>query len=337
MLTMLCGCVKNEFAVDFSLSQATDRTYRVLYYATGSSKGWIVESVVSVEGGKARLNGVTRNPTLVYIFAGGKSPVSFFYAERGDRIEITGDGADPSSWNVDGNKINRQLSDWRRQNAKILKDWRTGNSKGVKAVNAAVAKYVKANPSDPVSALLLLEYYDRSSDEEGFYKTWQLLKGEATNGKWRELVSRSDMYESPSEVKLPKQFVFSLAGGGRDTIVFGRVPVLLNFSRSNVDEYLEEARTLRELAEESGDSTQWRIANVLFDPDSLQRVQTARRDSLRGVADGWMPLGFSDSRIKDFGVRSIPTLIVVDAGGKIVYRGEEMSEAVLSFKKLLEK
>ena len=335
-LSLLTSCVKNEFKAEFSLPRDTDRQFRVLYYASDPAKGWFVESMISVEKGKAEMLGVTRNPTLVYVFGGGNFPATFFYARRGETLKITAESADPLEWNISGNDVNEALSAWRKSNLKALKEWRPATGTGVKEVNEAVARYVAKNPENPVSTLLLLEYFDRNSDEEGFVANWKKLRGKALDPQWRELVSRSDMLDDPAPFSLPRQLFISSLEKGADTINFGRVPVLLNFTRGSVNGYDEDVDLLRRLSKNSGDSASRVIANIIIEFDSLQRASTSRHDSLRGVMESWIPLGLTDERLRQLGVRSVPQVIVVGTDRKVKYRGNDLKKAASEFEKLID-
>ena len=331
----LAGCVKNEVKVEVNLPESVSDTYRILYYASDPVKGWVIENVLQVEKGKGELLLQTRNPTIVYVFAEGRLPATFFYAERGDKITIDGQDGRPASWTIGGNKINEQLSEWRKANRAVLTANRPGENSS--ALDKAVTAYVDKNPDNPVATLLLLEYYNRGGDELGFLKEWKKLRGEALDGRWRELVSRSDMLEEPSAHELPKMLVFNSVGTGCDTISFGAKPVLLYFSKPGLDDYRSKAQELRSISRESGDSSGRVIANVLFEPDSTQRWQAARRDSLQNVVEAWVPLGISDAQMRQLGVMRVPYAIVVDSAGKIIYRGEDLERAGKDFNRLLKK
>lgn len=333
MALLIVSCVRNQFTVEFNLPQSVNQTYRTLYYASDSKKGWVLEGIMQTDNGKGTMQMATRNPTIVYIFSNAKYPVTFFYAERGDKIVVTGEGANPATWNFDGNKINEELSEWRKSNKSILINRQPGNAKSTLAVNEAVRKYVDAHPDNPVSTILLLEYFDRRADEDGFVHCLSKLKGDAADGKWREIVSRNDMLMDPGSNDFPKEIILNTVGTGCDTVRFGRVPVLLNFSRSMVQNYRENTRELRRIARESGDSSSRIIANILLEPDSMQRWQNARYDSLRNVVEGWAPLGLSDTQISQLGVRRLPFMIVVDRQGKVVYRGDDLGKASEEFKR----
>lgn len=331
----LTGCIKNRFTIEVKLADNVNKTFTTLHYASDSKKGWVLETAVQVVNGQGKAELQTRNPSIVYIFNGTNTPVTFFYAERGDKIEITGKGQNPALWDISGNKINDQLTEWRKANSALLSKIRPGDKPAAEALNKAVEKYVLANSDNPVATLLLLEYFDRRTDESGFRKCWSKLHGKAKDGEWLDVVSRNDMLNIADSDALPKMLVLNTVETGCDTIRFGSVPVLLNFSRSNIESYRDDIKELRLVASESGDSASRVIANISLEPDSLMRWQNARSDSLSNVVQGWTPLGISDSQLHALGVTRIPYLIVVDGKGKVIYRGDDTKKAVQEFKKLI--
>ena len=334
VLVATASCVKNEFNVEVTLPADVNNTYLTLYYASNSKMGMYMEGVISVEKGKGQMRGVTRNPLIVYIFNGRKAPATFFYAERGDRIEITGDGSDPLGWQIGGNDINKSLSEWRSQNLTVLKKSNPSAHSGMEAVNKAVAAYVTKNPGDPVSTLLMLEYYDRSVDEDGFRRTWSLLKSDAADGKWRELVARADMLEDSSKPVVPGQWIIKRAGGGRDTIAFGEGPVLLHFNIFDDLSFSPNTEKLKGMAQNRELSQGAWMANVMLDADSLVALQAISRDSTVAVRTEWVPLGLSDKNVQRLGIRKVPYIIVVDKSKKTVYSGSDIDEALKEFEKL---
>lgn len=333
LLTLIvAGCTGNEFLFEFALSEKADNTYKVLYYASDAKKGWVIESVVELEKGKGEFKGVTHNPTLVYVFK-GSVPALAIYSERGDKIKVSGKDSDPALWTVEGNEINESMSEWRLAN-KVNIERRAKDDAAKKALNKSLTEYVKKNCENPASALLLQLYYDRSIDEAGFIKAWKMLKGEASENAWRELVSRSDMFGGVNtKWAMPKRIVLTSVETGCDTIEFGKKPILMYITRTNVESYREDIRKMREVVKEHDDSTKRIIANILLEPDSMARWQAARADSLTGVVEGWVPLGISDPIMRDMAVRQIPYTIVLGKDGKVKYRGEKLDQAIEMFRK----
>ena len=336
-LLVMTGCVKNEFKVKFDLPSDIDRTYTLLYYASDPSKGWIEEDVVNVIKGKAEVTVPTVNPGIVYVFrAGGKEPQAIFYVERGDRIDIKGENGNPADWNISGNKVTDDITRWRLDNSKLLSDSHRQGGEGKKQLNRSVYDYVTNHPSDAASAILMLEYFDRRTDESLFRAGWNKLKDEAAEEKWKELVSRSDMSEDVAPVdKLPAVIVLKTIATGCDTIVPGRVPVLLYFTKNNVKSHKDDIAELKKLSREFPDSSSRIIADISFEPDSMARLFPVRTDSLRLAVRGWMPLGVSDIQARKMGVSRLPYLIIADGKGTVVYRGDNMEEAAAKFRNIL--
>lgn len=329
-LMILSGCTKNEFNTSFKLSAEDDHTYTLLYYASDSRQGWVVENAVAISGGIGEFKGITRNPTLVYILGGRQLPLAIFYAERGDHIKFTGKGSDPAQWKIEGNKLSEELYQWLNTNADILA------AGDYAKINGAVEKYIRSNPENPASTILLLVYFTRRDNEAGFRNCYKMLKGEASEGKWKELVARTDMLEEyfPS-LTFPKNIVLHTAATGRDTISTGRVPMILYFTRNSVGTYREDIAELRKLTRQFSDSTKRIIADISFEPDSGARYYPVRYDSLEKVVRAWMPLGVCDSTARKIGVCRVPYFMVIDKSGKIRYRGDERSKASSEFEKLM--
>ena len=50
-----------------------------------------------------------------------------------------------------------------------------------------------------------------------------------------------------------------------------------------------------------------------------------------------MPLGVSDIQAREMGVGRLPYVIIADAKGAVVYRGDNMEEAAAKFRNILKK
>lgn len=332
LLTLLFGgCVRNEFDVEVNLPEKVSGHYSFLYYASDPAKGWFAEEMMMVEKGKGAVTGRTRNPSLVWIMDASGRPAALFYAERGDRIRITGDSENPASWRVKGNDVTGRIDGWRHSNRAAL------SSMDARKVNAAVSGYVRENPSDPVSAILMAVYYDRRADEAGFAATWKMLRDDALEKEWVDLVSRSDISTGgPWMRKMPREVVLKSVGNGVDTLRFGSKPALLYFSRVDSEGRREAVAELRRLCRKFPDSVSRIIAEVSLETDSMTRIWHVRTDSLQGAVKGWMPLGPADDAAICLGVEQVPLFIVAGKNGKEIYRGENPAEASKAFEKEME-
>lgn len=335
----LTACVKNEFRISFELPAATDRTYTLTYYASDSRQGRMVEQVANVQKGRAEVELPMVLPSIVYVSAGNdRLPGAVFYAERGDHISVKGNDPSPLRWTITGNKLTDALTEWRLANAGLIAAAGHTDTAAAERLNKAVEKYVAANAESPVSTLLLLIYFDRGADEALFLKCFRMLKGEAAKEKWKELVSRVDIIsEIPADDSLPVDIVLNTVATGCDTIVPGRVPLLLSFTRNGLPDHKENIKFLRELSREFPDSSRRVIADISFEGDSVARWYPVRSDSLSNVVRAWMPLAVSDSLAAAMRVGGLPYLIVADSRGKVIYRGGDMKTAGEAFRRALRK
>lgn len=339
LTVILSSCSKNEFDVKFELSPSADGTYRAIYYASDPKKGWIVENVVNIQQGKAHLTGMVYNPCIVYLCRTSNAAQGLYlYVERGDDFTISGDGSDPAAWHVDGNKLTRQLDEWRAENRDVIVKARSGREADIAPLCRAVDSFVTSHPDDPAAAIILMAYYDRGYDPGRFSALMKSLRDDAADRKWIDMMARNDMpADEPAIPAIPKSLVFATVATGCDTITPGHLPTLLYFGKASLQPYRDDIAKLRHLSRSSGDSASRIIANVSFEPDSMTRWHSVNVDSLQASVQAWVPLGLSDSQIKQLGVRRIPYLIVIDRKAKAIYSGTDTDRAIETFRSLLPK
>ena len=339
LTVILSSCSKNEFDIKFELTPSADGTYRAIYYASDPKKGWIVENVVNIQQGKAHLTGMVYNPCIVYLCRTSNAAQGLYlYVERGDDFTISGDGSDPAAWHVDGNKLTRQLDEWRAENRDVIVKARSGREADIAPLCRAVDSFVSSHPDDPAAAIILMAYYDRGYDPGRFSALMKSLRDDAADRKWIDMMARNDMpADEPAIPAIPKSLVFATVATGCDTITPGHLPTLLYFGKASLQPYRDDIAKLRQLSRSSGDSASRIIANVSFEPDSMTRWHSVNVDSLQASVQAWVPLGLSDSQIKQLGVRRIPYLIVIDRKAKAIYSGTDTDRAIETFRSLLPK
>lgn len=339
LTVILSSCSKNEFDIKFELTPSADGTYRAIYYASDPKKGWIVENVVNIQQGKAHLTGMVYNPCIVYLCRTSNAAQGLYlYVERGDDFTISGDGSDPAAWHVDGNKLTRQLDEWRAENRDVIVKARSGREADIAPLCRAVDSFVTSHPDDPAAAIILMAYYDRGYDPGRFSALMKSLRDDAADRKWIDMMARNDMpADEPAIPAIPKSLVFATVATGCDTITPGHLPTLLYFGKASLQPYRDDIAKLRQLSRTSGDSASRIIANVSFEPDSMTRWHSVNVDSLQASVQAWVPLGLSDSQIKQLGVRRIPYLIVIDRKAKAIYSGTDTDRAIETFRSLLPK
>ncbi len=331
-MLQLSSCLKNEVDVEVKLSSSITDAYRLRYYASDQTKGWYVDGAIPVDKGVGNTKVYTKSPTIVTIMHGSNEMEAGFYAERGDKIVISGNNADPYSWRIKGNKITEAWSDWRIENKSILQE------KDAEKINKAVKAYVAKHNDNPLSTILLLLYYNRSINDDEFRKLWDTLEGDAASPALIKLIGRSDILESkPIDIEPVKTLIVKTRDTGVDTLLIGKSPLLLMFTRNSDSGHNDDMLALRRVREIDKDSTKFMMGELSFDLDSVSWANRLPLDSLSGVLRGWIPRGETDSVVGRLGVERTPFIIIFDKKGKVLYRGSDVPKGLGEYEKLLKK
>lgn len=330
LLTLtLSGCAKARFSISFDLDPSVNTSYRLQYYAASKKQSLWMEAQVFVKNGKAEQEATTVYPAVVYLFVGSETPSLCFYAERGDKIKITGNGNNPAAWDVDGNRINREWSQWRKDNLKILE------KNNPQEINAAIAKYVRENPDKKLSLLLLATTFIRNDDDMLYRRLWDSLSPDLKDDEMMELVNHIDESLTKALPPLPEG-VFRTCGNGCDTLRPAKARASIIFFWRNSDMQRRTALdSLRSLARAYPDSVSRNIVDICMEPDSISWVSGLQGDSLSHTLRVWMPLGPSDKWAVSAAPLATPSFIVADSKGIQIYRGANVEKAALDFRKLM--
>lgn len=329
VLLLLMSCGKNEFTLRFDVDASVTDNYDVTYYATDVKGGITVQAVASVREGKCLLTGITKRPTLAFLNSRMADYPLVIYAQRGDKVDIGGEGNNPLQWVVKGNKINEKLSEWRSENIGKLQ------SHDPDSVNFAIKKFVEENPEEPSSTILLLCYYDRGLDEQGYVELMTSLKGDAKKDEWLKIVARADqmVYHHSYPAKLESLVMRSVKEGADTLKINNADPVFLIFWQSSDNDRKNTVDSLKWLEKSYPDSTLL-IADVCLDADSLGWRNAMRKDSLELIKRLWAPTVFTDPAVTKFKVKALPYYIVFDKEGNQVYRGKNLPDAMKTYREL---
>lgn len=340
MALMLGGCAKNEFKVDFEFPKDHVGNYMMTYYAWDSHGGRWIEHTVSIQEGKASVDGVTRLPTLVYVSDASRPGNSMvIYAERGDKIKVSGDGKDMAEWTVTGNKLSERWSEWRKT-AYAKKDDR-------KAFEKSIEEYVVKNPKDELSAILLLTEWNRRENPEGFVRLWNKTDKGARGQRLIDMCGVTDLLgvqfitnadgnlEYVKDTKMRK-LPLRTRDRGLDTLVFDR-PAILYFYGENSAARREAADSLKIMMRAYPDSSKSVMADIYMDSDSITWVNAIRRDSLKTMVRAWQPRGMAEPSMARLGVTRLPWFVVKDKNAHEAYAGGDLAEALAAFRKLMGK
>lgn len=340
MTLLLGGCVKNEFKVDFEFPKDHIGNYLMTYYAWDLRGGRWMEQTASIQEGVASADGITRLPTLIYLSDASQPGNSIIiYVERGDRIKVSGEGKDMFAWSVTGNKLSERWSEWRKTAYAKKND--------AKAFEKSIEEYVLKNPKDELSAILLLTEWNRRENPEGFVKLWNKVDKGARSQQMIEMCGVTDLLgvefitaadgnlEYAKDVKM-KTLPLRSRDNGTDTLEFNKASILYFYTGNNAARR-ETIDSLKVLADDYPDSLKRVMADIYMDSDSTAWVNAIRRDSLKGAVRAWQPRGLAEGSMVRMGVTRLPWFIVKDKAAKVTYAGDDLSEAVAAFRKIMGK
>lgn len=329
VMLAMTSCVKSRFNVEFSIKPTTPANCRLVYYASSKKQALMIETNVILKEGKGSTVCTTRYPTVVFVFSSGSRPRAAFWAERGDKIKISGQGDDPAGWTYEGNEISKQWSRWRQDNLQTLR------SANPEAINSCVAAYVAGNTDKRLSALLLLVDYDRSANPTQWQKLWNSLSEDARSSEVTEAVGNADfaggLPQNNADARLT-EMVIRTYPYGCDTIKPEQHAKTFLFLWTPGDGLRSKAiDSIRNLRKAFPDSSSYLIADICMDPDSLLWTAPLVSDSLYGVVRGWMPRGLADPDMIRLGPGATPWFII-GKRGKIIYSGKNLDAAASTFR-----
>lgn len=318
MLSLLCSCGKNEFTVSGVLKDAGSRNLTITYTAYSDKHDELVTTRVPCNADSFSLLCATRHPSIVWITAPDGKTLHALYAERGDEIKITGDYNSPLEWKINGNDVSQRYSSWMSSNVAIL------SADVPEKVNAAIAKYVAANPKDKASLLMLLTLYHRNFDEAGFRKLWDsvdISKKDKERMLHVALARFDDAQGKASSLPLTPLTLRCRADSSTTINPASARATILYFWRRTDGPH---KGTLRVLATQPEDV---QIADIYLDPDTVQWRYMTQNDTFTRRNAMWAFGGEMNLSLRRLAIPSDPFIIVADRKGRQIYRGVSPSDA----------
>lgn len=318
LLVILGSCSKNEFSISGRLTGAGNRTFTIIYTALSDKHDELVKQRVPCTDDAFTLLCATRYPTIAWVIGADGNLLHAIYAEKGDEILINGTYASPLEWKITGNDATERYSKWTASNVALL------TADNPKQVNDAIAKYVHANQDDTASALMLITFYHRNIDENGFDALWQEL--EISDDDKSRLLHTAMMELGNAESSAAKLPVMPLTLRSRNdsttTInpTAARATILYFWRRTDGPHH----GIMRVLSSQPEDV---QVADIFLDPDTIQWRYLTQTDTFSRRNAMWAFGGEMNINLKRLAIPSDPFIIVSNRNGKQLYRGVSPSDA----------
>lgn len=305
------SCSDGRFSIEGKLSDAGTQNLQAIYLSGDS----LISAWVPSVDGTFRFEGNSEQLTVVYIFSSQKQQIAHVAARNGDEITLSGSIKDNRLISVDGTETNKAWSGFINTHAA---DFKAMDSK---KTDKAIAGFVRKNPENVVSTLLLTcDYSDPGSAEAS-----RLLGSVADKAKPEQLTALYNVLLSGKDLSGKKLTDLSLRNE-KDSLVLvktGESPLsVVYFWKYQDNDRKTAVDSLKRLAEDK----RVKVLDICLDSDTLNWRETIERDS-----SGWKHYkalaGQVDRTIVGLDVKGSPFFIVADSAGTQLYRGQSVEKA----------
>lgn len=312
LATLLTSCNSSSFKIDGELANVKGATVRVVF--RGDS-GIVDESATVDKKGKFTFKGEVSSPVLVSILDQRGELLKKVVAVNGDHLKLKGDAGKSMGIKAKGSRVNE---DWQLFIDEHLAFYTDPNPS---RLDAAIEKYVRENPADMLSTLLLATDYSDFSD---YTKVDKLFKSIEAKARPESLAAALlDIQVGPKAANLPRLMTLTLIkhGGDFEEITLTGRRTLLNLWANPQKERSSLINKLQSYCETI------RVIDVLTESDTLRWHQTIADDP-KAWQHYWAPGGPLEPGIQLLRIASMPWFAVTDSTGLVTYSGPNLDLAI---------
>ena len=326
-VAILAACADNDnFRIEGTIEGKPTMNIRVGYYADNVYNTLITAS----REGKFEFFGNSSHPTIVDIYDYDYRTIARVYVVNGQQIECHIDRNDPYAIKASGNKETEQWAAFLNTNADSLR------SGGPAAANRLVENFVRKNPENVLSTILLLTCFDSSRDIALADSLLTMIAPQARpatlTDAYNFMLQRLVDAEAAKSV-LPITYIDK-----RDSIRTFKpsasslsLLALSNEASGRTDSLVP---AFKRIMKEKGAKGRVEIMDFSMDVDTIVWRRSVRTDSASWT-QGWAAGGVAAIGVGRLGVPSLPYFILCDSAGTQIYRGPSVKVAEDSLKKVL--
>ena len=164
ILLLASGCRKNQFSLTGQIEGGAGSTLYMSWRAASGTRDFMASQAVPLTASQFKVEGPVKKPSVIWVFSSGRKLLRAIYVERGDELRAEGNMQQPLLWQISGNEVMEEVSEWAVANEKAL-----GGGAPVD-VNAAVRAFAREHPGSRSTLFLLFTLYDRALDAKGFFR-----------------------------------------------------------------------------------------------------------------------------------------------------------------------
>ncbi len=306
------------FKVTGELTDGANINLYVKYYGGGAVRN----GVMAAREGKFEAEFSSPDPTIVEILDNEYNVLARMFVQNGDEVHVKVDRANPAASTVTGTDVNQRWSELINTNAELLS---SGDSNDI---NSMIEEYIAANPSDPVGALTMAEFYDFSSDPVHAMEVMEMIDMEARpTGVLDPYVTIVSHFASADSYG-PVQPINYRQAESDSVLTFRPADKkfsLIALSNENSKRSDSIVPGLKKIVKDIP-SKQLQVIDFVLYADTNAFKRLTYRDSATWI-QAWLPGGLLGKGIAELAIPDMPYFIVTDSAGRQLYRGKSMQEA----------
>jgi hypothetical protein len=317
-LLLICAACGNdeEFTIHGKIKGDESLNLRIVYYG----KGALQTAITAANDGDFEFHGNANRPTIVEIYDNDYRIIGRLYTVNGETVECVLNRKDPNDIKLSGNTVNEEWAKFLAKNAEGLR------LRG-RIANRLIADYIKANPDNVLSTILLLTGYDASSNA---MQADSLLTSISPKARPNDLLEGYGfmIQRLVTDNAVGKVMPIAYFVKGDSLRIFNpvRTPLsLIAISDSKSGRTDSILPALKRLHGMSSD-TRLKIMDFSVDTDTLAWLRSVRQDSAKWT-QGWLEGSIVSPGIDRLGIPRVPYFIVCDSSGKQLYRGASIVDA----------
>ena len=314
MALLAASCSGSGFKVDGELEGMHNPRVRIAFM---TDSGVVDEWVEMKQDGKFqyRYRQHVEDPVLITLMGMNSAVLCHAVVQDGDHISFKGDASKPTAVKASGNDLNERWQLFRDEHAAFYGD--PNHSR----LDASIEKYVRENPNDMLSTVLLMaDYGDLTSRDkiEGMLNAINIKARPAS-------LLRSFKTQATTSQRTPRLASLQLWHKG----AIEQVPLLGHTTLfylwvNNDDNRQSIVQSLKSLAQQAGDKVT--IADVKIAADTLRWSQTIAADSATWK-HYWAPGGPGWSAFRQLEINMVPWFVVTNNDGTVAYAGADVQQA----------
>ena len=309
------ACGSDNFSIEGQLTDAGTQNLRFVYLSGEKIHSQWIPSV----GGAFSMQGNSKELTVVYIYSSKMKFLTHIAIKNGETVKLHGTIADNYGITAEGGEINTEWNAFIRNHSEAF----TKNDQ--KRTDKAIEDFVKANPGNIVSTLLLTCDYAGKD----FAKLIETVDASAKPEQITTLYANDLQNLTEKEIQIAP---FSLYDDNDSLMTFDikkNACNVLYFWFDSKDkrhaEYVKKIKTI--------DDKSVKVSDIYLNYDTTDWRTTLKKDSTN-----WKHYrtfaGAADKSIDNLNVKGANFIIVADSTGKQLYRGQSADEALSAIKNL---